>query len=190
MVFGIIVDGFAHLADGILQRLGDSSHRLAVLLLQLLRLGIHQLLRHVLQLLASGLQLLLELLFAQFRLLAEAFLALAALLVETLFCLLLFLRTLLREHLHFRLLASQLHMEPSHLRVQQQVDCCCTNGYTYYYIYCYHDCKDTNTFSNFQEKVTSVLSGGVEFGLTSLFRNLDNDAPRVSCLYARSVIIA
>ena len=62
--------------------------------------------------------------------------------------------------------------------------------YTYYDIYCNHECKVTNTFSNFQEKVSSVLSGGVEFGLATLFRDLDNEAPRVSRFYARSVIIA
>ena len=48
MVFGVVIDGFAHLADGVLQGLRDSVHTLTVLFLQPTGLRLHLLLGHVL----------------------------------------------------------------------------------------------------------------------------------------------
>ena len=66
-----LIDSLLHVGDGILQGLGDTRHRLRVLLLQFRGTGLHQLLRHVLQLLAGRTELLLELLVAPFQFLSH-----------------------------------------------------------------------------------------------------------------------
>ena len=142
MVLGIVTNGLAHLRDSVLQRLGDGPHLFAVLLLQPLGLGIHQLLSHYMQLFLGCFQLFIKLLTLSPQLVGRLF-TLSPQLVGRLFalqaqllgkaflCLLLFYLTLLAQEVHLGFLTRQLYGHPSHLGTHHEIERQGSYRYTY-----------------------------------------------------------
>ena len=142
MVLGIVTNGLAHLRDSVLQRLGDGPHLFAVLLLQPLGLGIHQLPGHDVQLFLGCFQLFIKLLtlspqlfYRLFtlspQLVCRLFALQAQLLGKAFLCLLLFYLTLLAQEVHLSFLARQFNSHLGHLGTHHEIERQGSYRYTY-----------------------------------------------------------